>query len=207
MKIRHFGIYAMTAAFALTGLVGCATNKSVEQKIAAAQATTDKRVESVEGQIEQIQEKNKAQDDQIATLSQTAQDALKRAQEAGVLAKGKVVFEQTFSDDRVKFKSGSAVLSSDAKSALDEFATKVKDINEPVYIEIQGHTDNRGGASYNDSLGQRRADAVRLYLSKQHQLPLMRMSTISYGETAPVASNNTKAGRSQNRRVVLVVLQ
>lgn len=207
MKIRHFGIYAMTAAFALTGLVGCATNKSVEQKIAAAQATTDKRVESVEGQIEQIQEKNKAQDDQITQLSQTAQDALKRAQEAGVLAKGKVVFEQTFSDDRVKFKTGSAVLSSDAKAALDEFATKVKDINEPVYIEIQGHTDNRGGVNTNDALGQRRADAVRVYLSKQHQLPLMRMSTISYGETAPVASNNTKSGRSQNRRVVLVVLQ
>jgi len=48
---------------------------------------------------------------------------------------------------------------------------------------------------------------VRRYLARQDSIPLSRMSTISYGDTLPVASNKTKAGRSQNRRVVLVVLE
>ncbi|HJQ37635.1 MAG TPA: OmpA family protein, partial [Thermoanaerobaculia bacterium] len=60
---------------------------------------------------------------------------------------------------------------------------------------------------YNEELGQRRADAVRRYLSREHKLPLNRMSTISYGDTLPVESNKTRAGRSANRRVVLVVLE
>ena len=45
------------------------------------------------------------------------------------------------------------------------------------------------------------------YLSRQHKLPLARMSTISYGDTLPLEPNNTRAGRSANRRVVLVVLE
>ena len=50
-------------------------------------------------------------------------------------------------------------------------------------------------------------DTVRRYLSRQDSVPLNRMSTISYGDTLPVAPNKTKTGRSQNRRVVLVVLE
>jgi outer membrane protein OmpA-like peptidoglycan-associated protein len=140
-------------------------------------------------------------------LSQSAQEALKRAQEAGVLAKGKVVFEQAFNEDRVKFKTDSYELDNSSKSALNEFAGRVKAINEQYFIEIQGHTDDTGSPRYNDDLGQRRADAVRRYLSREQQLPLNRMSTISYGDTLPVEPNKTRAGRAANRRVVLVVLE
>jgi peptidoglycan-associated lipoprotein len=94
-----------------------------------------------------------------------------------------------------------------AKAALDEFATKVKGLTDQYYIEIQGHTDDTGGKRYNEDLGERRAEAVRRYLSRQDGLPLMRMSTISYGDTLPVAPNKTRAGRAQNRRVVIVVLE
>jgi len=83
----------------------------------------------------------------------------------------------------------------------------VKGLNDQYFVEIQGHTDDTGSSRYNEDLGQRRADSVRRYLSRQFALPLNRMSTISYGDTLPVASNKTKAGRSQNRRVVLVVLE
>jgi peptidoglycan-associated lipoprotein len=188
-------------------LGSCATSKSVDERIAAAQATTNQRIESVSTQVEDLQQKQKATDVRVDQLSQTAQDALRRAQEAGVLAKGKVVFEQSFSEDRVKFKSGSATLDTSASAALDEFASKVKSSENQYWVEIQGHTDNMGGTAFNDDLGQRRAEAVRLYLSRQHQIPLARMSTISYGETAPVDSNKTRAGRAANRRVVLVVLE
>src|SRR5512141_257787 len=89
-----------TALVAL--LAGCATSKTVDQKIAAAQVETNQKIESVVGQVEDLQTKQKATDVRLDELSQSAQEALKRAQEAGVLAKGKVVFEQAFSEDRIK---------------------------------------------------------------------------------------------------------
>ena len=204
----------LTLALLPAALAACATTGSVDEKIAAATAQQNKKIDSVEGQIEDLQNKQKTTDANLAAtnvrvdqLSQEAQDALKRAQEAGVLAKGKVVFQQTFTEDRVRFKLNSYELNKDSQTALDDFAGKVKALNEQYWIEIQGHTDDTGGARFNDDLGQRRADAVRRYLSRQDNVPLNRMSTISYGDTLPVASNKTKKGRSENRRVVLVVLE
>ncbi|HUP60051.1 MAG TPA: OmpA family protein [Thermoanaerobaculia bacterium] len=195
-------------ATALAVLLGaCATQKSVDEKIAASQANTNQKIESVASQVEDLQQKQQRTDVRLEELSQSAQEALKRAQEAGVLSKGKVVFEQTFAEDRVKFKVDSHELSAAARTALDEFAGRVKALTDQYFIEIQGHTDDTGGESYNEELGQRRADSVRRYLSREHKLPLNRMSTISYGDTLPVESNKTRAGRAANRRVVLVVLE
>ena len=165
------------------------------------------RIESVSSQVEDLQQKQQQTDVKIEQLSQSAQEALQRAQEAGVLAKGQVVFEQSFAEDRIKFKLDSYELDDAAKAALDEFAGRVKGITDQYFIEIQGHTDDSGGEKYNEELGQDRADSVRRYLSRQHKLPLARMSTISYGDTLPLEPNNTRAGRSANRRVVLVVLE
>jgi len=205
-----FLILAVLAA----ALSACATSGDVDKKIADMQAQTNKKIDSVEGQIEDLQNKQKATDSNLAQtnvrvdqLSKEAQDALKRAQEAGVLAKGKVVFQQTFAEDRVRFKTNSYELGKDSQSALDDFAGKVKALNEQYFIEIQGHTDDTGGARYNDDLGQRRADSVRRYLSRQDGVPLNRMSSISYGDTLPVAPNKTRKGRAENRRVVIVVLE
>jgi outer membrane protein OmpA-like peptidoglycan-associated protein len=202
-----------TAALGLS-LVGCATTSDIDKKIAESQTKTDKKIESVETQVEQLQEGQKAQGSkideqgkQIEQLGQSAKEALARAQEAGVLAKGKIVFQQSFAEDRVRFKINSFELTKEAKAALDEFAVKVKALDKGVYLEIQGHTDDTGGTDYNDQLGQQRAEAVRRYLARQHKLPLGRMSTISYGDTLPVETNKTSLGRSKNRRVVIVVLE
>src|SRR5437763_12950528 len=169
----------VTATLFVVSLGACATSKSVDEKIAAAQAQNSQKIESVSTQVEDLQQKQKATDthlaqtdQQITQLSATAQDALKRAQDAGVLAKGKVVFEQTFTEDRVKFKSGKYELSKDAESALDEFGSKVKGLNEQYFIEIQGHTDNVGGKRYNEDRGARRAEAGRRYLSQSATPPL-----------------------------------
>jgi len=196
------------------GVAACATTSDVDKKIAENQAKTDKKIESVATQVEDLQDKQKVTDtkleDQqkaIEQLSQSAKDALQRANEAGVLAKGKVVLQESFTEDRVRFKTSSYELTKDAKAALDEFAEKVKKLDARVWIEIQGHTDDTGGADFNDALGQQRAEAVRRYLARQHKFPLSRMSTISYGDTLPVAPNKTAKGRSQNRRVVIIVLE
>ena len=213
MKVTKF--VSLTAVALALG--ACASNKDVDRKIAEAQAQSSKKIDSVETQVEDLQQKQKAtdthlakNDEQIAQLSQEAKDALKRAEDAGVLAKlakGKVAFQQTFNEDRVRFKIGKYDLDKKAQAALDEFAGKVKGLNEQYYVEIQGHTDDTGGKKGNDELGQRRADEVRRYLSRSASLPLNRMSTISYGDTLPVSSNKTKKGRAENRRVVLVVLE
>jgi peptidoglycan-associated lipoprotein len=192
----------------LAGFLGaCATNSAVDKRIEASQADTNKRIETVASQVEDLQTRQKQTDVRLDQLSQESREALKRAQEAGVLAKGKVVFEQAFSEDRVKFGSDKYELDKGAQTALSEFASKVKALNDQYFVEIQGHTDDTGSSRYNDELGQRRADSVRRYLSREHGVALNRMSTISYGDTLPVAPNKTKAGRSQNRRVVLVVLE
>ena len=203
----------LAAAVGLS-LVGCATTTDIDKKIAESQSKTDKKIESVETQVEQLQDSQKTtagkvdeQGKQIEQLGQSAKDALQRAQEAGVLAKGKIVFQQSFAEDRVRFKTASYELTKDAKAALDEFTVKVKALDKGVYLEIQGHTDDTGGADFNDQLGQQRAEAVRRYLAREHKLPLGRLSTISYGDTLPVETNKTAMGRSQNRRVVIVVLE
>ena len=198
-------VLSATTLVALLG--GCATSGSVDQKIAAAQADTNKKLESVASQVEDLQQKQRQTEVRLDELSQSAQEALKRAQEAGVLAKGKVVFEQAFTEDRVKFKLDSYDLDKTAQEALAEFAGRVKALDSQYFIEIQGHTDDTGSSRYNDELGQRRADAVRRYLSREQNIALARMSTISYGDALPVESNKTRAGRQQNRRVVLVVLE
>lgn len=214
--MKRNSLYLLAAAVAVTSLslAGCATTTDVDKKIAEAQSKTDKKIESVETQFEDMQEKQKVtegkvgeQGKQIEQISQSAKEALQRAQEAGVLAKGKILFQQSFAEDRVRFKVNSFELTKDAKFALDEFAAKIKGLDKGVYLEIQGHTDDTGGADYNDQLGQQRAEAVRRYLAREHKLPLGRISTISYGDTQPVQANKTAKGRAQNRRVVIVVLE
>ena len=197
-------LHTMAALALGLGLVasGCATKKYVGEEV----AQVNERVSGVESQVEETQVRLREHDERITANSRTAQEALDRAMEAGKLAEGKLLYETVLTDDQVKFGFNRTVLSPEAMAALDSFASQLKAENRGVYIEIQGHTDAIGADGYNEKLGQERADAARFYLAKQG-LPLHRMSSISYGETAPVADNQSREGRSQNRRVALVVLQ
>jgi peptidoglycan-associated lipoprotein len=188
---------------------GCATKKYVAGEV----GTVNTRVDGVQTQVEDAQTKIKVHEGRIsknekdtAAASKTAQEALDRAVAAGRLAEGKLLYETVLSDDKVKFGFDKAILSDEAKAALDAFAAQLKTENKNVYVEVQGHTDNVGGELYNEKLGKQRAEAVEEYLAKQG-IPLFRIESISYGESAPVADNKTREGRAQNRRVVLVVLQ
>ena len=203
-------VVVLALAAALIGTTGCATKKYVKTETGAVNT----RVDEVQGQVEQAQTRLNTHetklgqhDQQIGDLSKTAQEALDRAQQAGKLAQGKFLYETVLSDDKVKFSFNKADLSDDAKVALDEFAGKIKQDNQNVYVEIQGHTDNVGSKKYNEELGLLRAESVRRYLNQKHGFPLHKINVISYGETVPVADNSSRSGRSQNRRVALVVLQ
>jgi outer membrane protein OmpA-like peptidoglycan-associated protein len=188
----------MIAGAAMLGAIwlgGCATEDYVNKHVAV-----------VQGQVETVQGHAQEQDSRIAATDKTAQEALARATAAGKLAQGKFLYSTVLSDDATKFPPRGSTLSDEAKSRLMEFATKLKTDNRNVYVEIQGYTDASGSPETNRALGQARAESVRLFLNQQG-VPLNRMSTISYGQDNPVAPNNTRDGRAQNRRVVLVVLQ
>jgi len=204
------------AVLIVAGLVltGCATTKYVDQQVQAAEQRSGAKIGEVQTQVEtnqaeigKLHQEDTRLQGEITKLSETAQDALKRAEEAGRLAKGKFLYEVTLTDEQVKFGFNKYELSAEAKAALDAFAAKVKSENKNVYIEVQGHTDNVGSEKYNLELGYKRAEQVMRYLSMQHGFALHRMNVISYGEYKPIADNGNAEGRSKNRRVALVVLE
>jgi outer membrane protein OmpA-like peptidoglycan-associated protein len=182
----------MLAGLALTGCI-------------ATQDWVNKQMAPVQGQVTDVQSHQKDQDTHLVQLDQTTQDALSRATAAGKLAEGKFMYSMVMSDDSAHFPVNGSSLSTDETARLTDFVNRLKTDNKNVYLEIQGYTDSTGPAAYNLNLGQQRADAVRRFLSDQG-VALNRMSTISYGVDHPVAPNNTRAGRAQNRRVVVVVL-
>jgi peptidoglycan-associated lipoprotein len=194
MKIKT-NIFAATAivASALT-LGGCATKDYVNEHV----AVVDAKAQATQNQVDQQQA-------HLSKLDQTTQDALTRATAAGKLAEGKFLYSMVLSDDSVKFPVDSSKLSPEAQQRLMDFAEKLKNDNRNVYLEIQGHTDSKGPDSLDQRLGEERAEAVRLFMN-EHGVPLNRMSAISYGKNDPVADNKTRAGRAQNRRVVLIVM-
>jgi len=189
----------------ISGLTACATKTYVGEEVAKSSASTDKRINEVESQVEATQTKVKAHDTKLAELDNATRQALERAQQAGKLAEGKFVYALVLSDDAAKFPVNKHELSKEAEDQLMAFAERLKGENKNVYLEIQGHTDSTGDEVYNLKLGKQRAEAVRRYLNKQG-VALNRMSTISYGANEPVESNKTKDGRAKNRRVVVIVL-
>ena len=105
----------------------------------------------------------------------------------------------------VTFASGSAILSESSVGTLDEVADTLRRYPE-MRVQIQGHTDSQGNRDFNIQLSQQRADAVRMYLLNKG-ISSSRLSARGFGPDEPVASNETAAGRAQNRRVELVILE
>ncbi|MFN8176302.1 MAG: OmpA family protein [bacterium] len=179
----------------------CASKKKTHEEL----KMHEERIEKLEQDAEKTDTRVTTVEKKLDEFSETAKEALERAKELG--AAGTLIDEAVLTQDVSKFRPGSAELSPEAMSFLDEFAAKLKADNKPVYIEIQGHTDGEGTPQANLKLGERRAQAVHDYLAKIGGLPLHRLKAISYGESKPLGDNKTKEGRSQNRRVVLVVLR
>lgn len=188
--MMHRASKLMTAGAVLLGVAslgGCATKKYVNEQVGVVSTQLSEQGTRLDG------------------VDATAKDALARAEAAGKLAEGKFVFSMVLSDDSMKFPINKATLSPEATARLDAFVEKLKTENKNVYVEVQGHTDITGSKEGNYRLGQERAEAVRRYLNQQG-VALNRIGTISYGPDAPVAPNDDRAGRSANRRVVLIVL-
>ena len=180
---------------------------------------TQERVKAVEGRVTEVDAKAAAANtaagaaqntaNAAGTAAKTASDSAMKADAhaASVEAETrKLIFTTVLSEDKGNFKLGKADLPAEAKAAIDQMVSNLKADTKAVWVEIEGHTDNIGGKKYNEALGLQLAEAVKRYLYEQHQIPLHKMNVISYGEEKPVAPNNTRVGRAQNRRVVIRVL-
>lgn len=177
---------------------------------------TQERVRAAEGRITEVDAKAAAANDSASKANAAAADAANRAVEVGKTAEAraagieaetrKLIFETVLSEDRGQFKLGAAELPEDAAAALDTMVSQLKADKKAVWVEIEGHTDSTGDKALNERLGLARAESVKRYLYEKHQIPLHKINVISYGEDKPVAPNNTRDGRAQNRRVVIKVL-
>ena len=109
--------------------------------------------------------------------------------------------QETIIDEK-HFDFDKAILKGDL-SKLAVIADRLKQ-NPEITAHIVGHTDSKGSQQYNLKLGLKRAEAVKRWLVNQG-IDSSRIVTDTKGESQPIASNNTKSGRAQNRRAVLTV--
>jgi outer membrane protein OmpA-like peptidoglycan-associated protein len=101
--------------------------------------------------------------------------------------------------EKIRFANGKDTILFDSYPLLDEIAQAIKD-SPKMQISIEGHTDSNGSDSFNLKLSQKRADAVRDYIIARGVEP-DRLKAVGYGETKPLAPNDTEEGREKNRRV------
>jgi outer membrane protein OmpA-like peptidoglycan-associated protein len=213
-------------ALAIGGSTACATKKFVRTSV----GEVNEKVDSQGRAIEETQERTRRNEGRISEVDQKAGAAAQSAQAAREAAAAahsaattvgneanakfdtidrtskRLVYEVVLSEDQGNFKFGKTALPDEAKQKIDEMVSQLKQDPKNIYLEIEGHTDSVGAAKTNELIGLARAEAVKKYLYEQYQIPLHKMNVISYGKDKPIAPNKTKAGRAQNRRVVIKVL-
>jgi len=215
--------------FVVAATTACATKtfvrttvKGVNDKVdtlGRSVEETQQRTKKNEGSIGDVDRKTQSAQNSADAARQAASDAdaearaaRARASEVGTKVdefdrtQRRLAYTVVLSADEGQFKSGTVALPDEARARLDELVTKLKADPNGAFFEIEGHTDALGSKTMNEKIGLERAEAVKRYLFEQHQIPLHRINVISYGMDKPVASNKTREGRAQNRRVVIRVL-
>jgi peptidoglycan-associated lipoprotein len=224
--LRKFVVAIPVLVLTAGGATACASKKFVRTSV----GEVNDKVDSMGRSLEETQERTRKNEGRISEVDQKAQSAAQSAQQANSAAQTaqqaasearndantkfdaidkaskRLVYEVVLSEDSGNFKFGKTQLPDEAKQKIDEMVAHLKQDPKAIYIEIEGHTDNVGDKIVNEKVGLERAQAVQRYLYEQYQVPLHKMSVISYGEEKPIAPNKTKAGRAQNRRVVIKVL-
>ncbi len=233
---RRFLMAIPIALLVIGGSTACATKKLVRTSVGQVNEKVDSLGRSVEatqertrqneGKITEVDQKVLAMDQKVLVVDQKAQAAAQSAEQANAAAgqaasaadaagskadavdkaAKRIVFEVVMNEDQGDFKFGKTELPDAAKGRLDELLAQMKAAPKGAYFEIEGHTDSIGDTLANEHLGMERAEGVKRYLYEHHQVPLHKINIVSYGEVKPVAPNTTRAGRAQNRRVVIRVL-
>jgi outer membrane protein OmpA-like peptidoglycan-associated protein len=102
------------------------------------------------------------------------------------------------------FQSGQDVVRPQYRALLEKLY-QAAEVFPRSQIVIEGHTDSYGGDDANLALSRKRAEAVAAYLTSEFQMPAFRLSSVGYGETQPIANNDTEQGRARNRRIDIII--
>ncbi|HUX09053.1 MAG TPA: OmpA family protein [Terriglobia bacterium] len=228
--MKSIRLMALAAAPLLVLSTGCvATRKFVRNTTDPLQTrigSVDKKVDEKTSQnaqdIKSLDEKTEAgisearnsadQANQAAGQADQHAQAASQLAEKGVSAANKAQETADNIDNyqpsqraAILFGFNKAALTDADKQQLDQLAQSVTSLKHYV-IQIQGYTDKTGSKEYNLQLSQKRANAVIRYLTMDRSIPLVRIYSMGYGESAPAAPNATRKGRELNRRVDLTVM-
>jgi outer membrane protein OmpA-like peptidoglycan-associated protein len=227
--MKKFLALVPVLAIAAAGSTACATKKFVRTEVGAIndKVTTlttrmeqneqrisenEKKIGEVDGKVGQVDQRVGQVDQRAQAAGQSAQAAQTAASAADAKAQKivdtnrKLAYGVVLSEASGGFKFSKAALPDEAKAQLDKLVSDLAADPKAVYFTVEGHTDSTGPATINEAIGLERAEAVKRYLYEQHNVPLHKISVISYGETKPVDSNRTRDGRAKNRRVEVKVL-
>ena len=227
---RRFSILGVLILVGGMTLSGCATKNFVLEEIAPVEARVAELESTTEEHAERIDAVDRRAQDGISTANSAAAAADSKADDASeeaATADRKAESAQQSADQAmnrigtvenrfgtiydysvaetvtVSFDLNSAALSDGANSTLDGIAGQIRDGD---FLEVQGYTDASGEDSYNIALSQRRADSVKRYLVTKN-VPLFRITVVGLGEANPIADNDDREGREQNRRVEIRLMR
>ena len=217
MRNRYVAVVVTTLA--VGGSLACASKTFVRRSVGA----TNDKIESMVDTLEEVQQRTGRNERRIADVDTKVQGASDTAYAASAVASKaakaaraadakltavdkanrRLVYDVALTADEANFTFGRAELPPEAKATIDQLIDELAQDPKNVFIEIEGHTDNVGSRKANAKVGLARAQAVQRYLYDHYQIPLHKMNVITFGEERPAASNSTKSGRAQNRRVVI----
>jgi len=139
------------------------------------------------------------------TDAQLAERKYPEIKTTGVSVRGNDQYDVYSVEETVLFDTDKAAIKPSAAATLKEIIGSISQRYADKDVRVMGFADNRGNASYNFDLAKQRAEAVKSYLVENGKMAAGKVSTESFGEQQPAASNATAAGRQENRRVEIVV--
>lgn len=210
---RFSGRAVVVVAVCLGG-AGCATRGWVEEQVAASERRSTARVDLLRAEtaaaaleIAALQAAAAEDRTRSAPVEAAVGEALASAEATARRARGGFLRKVVLRDDSIRFDVGSSALDDDARAALDALAEELAIRDDDVWVEVHGHTDATGFKTANQALALARAAAVRDHLRRDPRVPLHRVEVLALSATAPIASDDTAAGRAANRRVTILVLE
>jgi outer membrane protein OmpA-like peptidoglycan-associated protein len=212
----------VAAAADIAAQLDSGTDPVVEQvmtyieELRALSQMTGIDLDDARARIADLEEEIRALDDQLGGVSQERSALVQRLEAEARIREQFATIEQTFTRDEARvsregndiivrlvgltFPSGSSDVSSQYTNLLDR-VQQAAAIFPQSQIVIEGHTDSYGSDETNMTLSRERAESVRSFLANQFSVATFRMTAVGYGETRPIANNETAQGRARNRRI------
>lgn len=163
--------------------------------LTAAAQSSDGTVSALQGEVAELSETVTQRDETIATLQARPAPTGSSAEQCAIQATG------ALEGSRINFETGSAQISSDSVELLERLTgIALACVSDGLSVEIGGHTDAQGEPESNQALSEARAQAVLAFMAERG-VPTSGLQAVGYGESQPIASNDTSEGRAQNRRI------